>query len=87
MSPTDLRGNIGRNTFRKGRIWNVNAALLRSWKLSRNARIAFRVESVNLFNRPQFADPERNLSSKLFGRISNTLNVGRNFLFTLKLSF
>jgi hypothetical protein len=87
MNPTDLRGNIGRNTFRKSRIWNVNAALSRSWRLPRDARMAFRAESVNLFNRAQFADPERNLSSKLFGRISNTLNVGRSLLFTLMLSF
>ncbi len=87
MNPTDLRGNIGRNTFRKGGIRNVNAALAGSWKAYKESTITVRAESVNLFNTPQFADPERNLSSKLFGRISNTLNSGRSFLFTLKFSF
>lgn len=88
MEPTALRGNIGRNTFRKGKIANVNAALARTWVLRPGeASLTLRAESINLFNTPQFADPERNLSSKTFGRISNTLNMGRSFQFTLRLSF
>lgn len=87
MGPTALRGNIGRNTFRKGKIANLNAVMSRSWKLGARTGLTFGAESVNLFNTPQFADPERNLVSKLFGRISNTLNVGRTFQFTLRLSF
>ncbi len=87
MGPTALRGNIGRDTFRKGKIANVNAAIARSWKLGAQKSITFRAESVNLFNTPQFADPERNLVSKLFGRISNTLNVGRTLQFVLRVSF
>lgn len=87
MAPTDLRGNIGRNTFRKGKIANVNAAISRSWKLGSEKALTFRAESINLLNTPQFADPERNLSSKAFGRISNTLNDGRAFQFLLRFAF
>ena len=88
ISPTALRGNIGRNTFRKGKIANVNAALGRIWVLRQGeSSLTVRAESINLFNTPQFADPERNLSSKTFGRITNTLNMGRSFQFTLRLSF
>jgi hypothetical protein len=87
MSPTALRGNIGRNTFRKGGIANVNAALAGTWIFSAEKSLMFRAESVNLFNTPQFADPERNFVSKTFGKISNTLNVGRAFQFTLRFSF
>jgi len=87
MEPTDLRGNVGRNTFRKGKIANVNAALSRSWKLSSERNLTLRAEAVNLFNTPQFADPERNLASKAFARISNTLNDGRAFQFLLRFSF
>jgi hypothetical protein len=87
MVPTALRGNIGRNTFRKGKIANVNAVLSRSWNLGTEKDLTFRAESVNLFNTPQFADPERNLASKTFGRISNTLNLGRSVQFTMRLSF
>ena len=88
MAPTDLRGNIGRNTFRKGKIANLNAAISRSWKLGAEKALTFRVaESINLLNTPQFADPERNLSSKAFGRISNTLNEGRAFQLLLRFAF
>jgi hypothetical protein len=78
---------VGRNTFRKGKIANVNAALSRSWKLSSERSLTLRAEAVNLFNTPQFADPERNLASKAFARISNTLNDGRAFQFLLRFSF
>jgi hypothetical protein len=87
MSPGDLRGNIGRNTFRKGGIRNVNAVLDRAWRIAGETTLRFRAESVNLGNTPQFADPERNLTSKTFGLITNTLNEGRTFQFTLQFDF
>ena len=87
MAPTDLRGNIGRNTFHKGKIANLNASISRSWKFGAEKALTFRAESINLLNTPQFADPERNLSSKAFGRISNTLNDGRAFQFLLRFAF
>jgi len=87
MSSGSLRGNIGRNTFRRGKMTNVNAALSRSWQIGSEKTLTFRAESINLFNTPQFSMPEMNLVSKLFGRISNTVNSGRNFQFTLRFSF
>ena len=87
MAPTALRGNIGRNTFHKGKIANVNAAISRSWKIGSEKALTFRAESINFLNTPQFADPERNLSSKAFGRISNTLNDGRTLQFLLRFAF
>jgi len=87
MSPTAIRGNAGRDIFRKGKISNVNVALSRTWQIRSEKSLTFRAESINLFNTPQFADPERNFVSKLFGRISNTLNSGRSFQFTMRLSF
>lgn len=87
MEPTDPRGNVGRNTFRKGKIANVNTAVSRTWRLSAEKALTFRAEAINLLNTPQFADPERNLASSLFGRISNTLNDGRTFQFQLRFGF
>jgi hypothetical protein len=87
MSATETRGNVGRNTFRRGKMANVNASFSRSWKIRSEKVLVFQIESINLFNTPQFVEPERNLVSKLFGRISNTVNSGRNFQFTLKFSF
>jgi hypothetical protein len=87
ISPTDARGNLGFNTFRRGGIRNMNAALFRTWTLHSDWRTTFRAESVNFFNTPQFANPNPDLSSPAFGKITNTLNDGRSFQFTLQLQF
>ena len=87
ISPADARGNLGHNTFRRGKIANVNAALSRSWRLPREWTLQFRAEGVNVFNTPQFAEPNFNLVSPSFGRITNTLNNGRSFRFRLGLNF
>ena len=80
----DDRGNLGRNTFRKGGIFNWNAALQRNWKLPRDGSLQFRIESYNVTNTPQFDEPQRNLTSPAFGKITNTLNDGRVFQFGLR---
>ena len=87
LRPTDQRGNLGRNVFRKGPIRNVNASLARSWGLRRDLRMTFRAESVNLFNTPQFAEPGFELANPNFGAITNTLNEGRTFRFLLQIGW
>ena len=79
MRPTDPRGNLGRNTFRKGGIRNVNASLARTFALRGSAILRLRAESINLLNSPQFAEPGFELANPNFGQITNTLNEGRTF--------
>jgi hypothetical protein len=87
IQPTDPRGNLGRNTFRKDGISNVNAAATKSWTLRRELALSLRLESINLLNTPQFAAPGSELASSDFARITNTLNDGRTFRFLLRLRF
>jgi hypothetical protein len=87
IRPTDARGNLGRNVFRKAPIRNVNASLARTWAFRRDIRLSFRAESLNLFNTPQFAEPGFELANPNFGFITNTLNVGRNFRFLLQVGW
>lgn len=87
--PGENRGSIGKNSLRKARIANWNAALARQWLFGRTGRewrAQFRAEVYNLTNTPQFDEPQRNLSSPAFGKITNTLNDGRVFQLTLRLS-
>jgi hypothetical protein len=79
IAPTDLAGNLGRDTFRRGGYRNVNAALVRRWTLPHETSLALRAESINVLNTPQFAAPGTDLSSANFGQITNTLNDGRTF--------
>jgi hypothetical protein len=87
MQPTDARGNLGRNTFRRGGIANVNTSLARTFPIGGDRRVTFRAESINFFNTPQFAEPGTELSSPNFAQITNTLNEGRTFRMTLQFAF
>jgi hypothetical protein len=87
MNPYEVRGNLGSNTFRKGNIRNLNAAISKRWETAGTTTVTFRAESINLLNTPQFAEPGRELTSPNFGQITNTLNDGRMFRFVLQLGF
>jgi hypothetical protein len=86
VQPGELTGNLGNNTFRKDGIFNVNAALSRRFLLGADRALVFQVESLNFTNHPQFEEPGIDISGSNFGRITNTLNDGRAFRFTLRLS-
>lgn len=88
IHPGDLRGSLGRNTFRKATIANMNVALTKEWHMGtrREWSAQLRCEAFNLTNTPQFDEPQRNLSSPSFGRITNTLNDGRVLQLGLRLS-
>jgi hypothetical protein len=79
ITPGEYRGSVGRNTFRKAGIANWNAAVAKQWTFRgrREWSALLRCEAYNLTNTPQFDEPQRNLSSPSFGRITNTLNDGR----------
>ena len=87
IAPTDPGGNLGRNTFRKDQVWNVNFGVSRRFAVAGDHSILLRVESLNFFNHAQFAEPDLNLTSRTFAAITNTLNDGRSFKFTLRYTF
>jgi len=89
IKPGEPRGNLGRATFRKSAIRNLNLALSKYWHSGNGGRgtILLRAEAYNLTNSPQFDEPQRNLTSPAFGRITNTLNDGRIMQFRLQIGF
>ena len=88
LMPLDqVRGSLGRNTFRKGPIRNVNAALARTFAIQADHTLTLRAEAINLSNTPQFAGPGFSLANPNFGEITNTLNDGRTFRFGLTYGF
>jgi hypothetical protein len=87
IEPGTERGNLGVNAFRRGGIRNLNAAVARSWKVAGERVIALRAEAINLTNTPQFSEPNNDLTSPAFGKITNTLNDGRMLQFNLAIRF
>lgn len=82
-----VQGNLGRNVFRRAPVRNVNAGVSGRWTARGDIGIQVRVESINLTNTPQFAEPGFNLTDPNFGVITNTLNDGRAFRTQLSLTF
>lgn len=87
VRPGDLRGDLGRNTLRKAGIANLNAAVTKQWRWPGPSEraVLFRAEAYNMTNKAQFDEPQRNLSSPAFGKITNTLNDGRVMQLVLRL--
>ena len=86
--PPAGRGNLGWNTFRKDATANWNIAIGRNFRFSGGERsVDFRSEFINFFNTPQFDKPGTQLAVATFGKITNTVNKGRQVQFTLKLNF
>ena len=80
-------GNLGRNVFRKDGIFNVNMGLSRRFPLKGDVSLQLNVEGLNFLNHAQFEEPGLSLTESNFGQITNTLNDGRTFQFTLNLAF
>ena len=88
--PPGGRGNLGMSTFRKKGTNTTNLSLGRTFRLGadRLRTVLFRIESMNVFNRAQFDKPGTLLSSSAtFGKITNTVNKGRQVQLSLHLSF
>jgi hypothetical protein len=86
-NPTDPRGNLGNNVFRRAAYRNLNASVERRFVMPHERAVSLRAESINALNTPQFAEPVGDLSNPAFGKIINTLNDGRTFRFSLNFEF
>ena len=90
LRPGEPRGNLGRATFRKDGMDNLNLAVTKQWVLpSRTSerRLLLRAEAFNAPNHPQFDEPGRSLANPDFGHITNTLNDGRILQLSLRFVF
>ena len=80
-------GNAGRNTFFGPGIFNVDASLIRNFRLMREKTLQFRLEAFNVLNNPIWNDPNTTLTSPQYGTITSTrkpmreLQLGVKFVF------
>ncbi|MCU1311066.1 MAG: hypothetical protein JWO20_2191 [Candidatus Angelobacter sp.] len=71
-------GTSGRNAFRGPHFTNVDASLVKVFKITERQKVSFRAEAYNLFNHPNFggvtSTTNTNLNSpSTFGKFSSTL--------------
>jgi hypothetical protein len=60
-------GTLGRNTFIGPRYFNLDVALIKSFRVT-GSDIQLRLESFNVFNTVNLFNPVSDLSSPLFGK-------------------
>lgn len=66
-------GNAGRNILRGPGLANWDFSLTRTFRLTETKGLEFRAEMFNIFNRPNFDTPKRDLAAPSFGKIFNTV--------------
>ena len=83
-------GNSGAGIVRGPGQRNVDAALYKDFGLKwpkEGTNVQFRAEAFNLFNTPQFSNPDTSQSDGTFGQIESTSVAPRILQFALKLNF
>ena len=80
---------MGMNVFRKDGTSNWNFAIGKIFNIpgGRERTVLFRAEFLNLMNHPQFQKPGNALSNPTFGKITNTVNRGRQVQFSIRVNF
>jgi hypothetical protein len=72
--PTEFTfGDAGRNILRGPGLGTCDFSILRNFRLGEAAKVQFRAEIFNLFNRPNFDIPQNIVGQASFGQIFNTV--------------
>jgi Carboxypeptidase regulatory-like domain/TonB dependent receptor len=93
LPPTNTLGNLGRNTLTMPGRASVDFSLVKNFDIKEDAKLQFRFEAFNVFNRVNLGIPSRtvrNTSGVLnatAGRIDTTVGTPRQLQFALKLNF
>jgi hypothetical protein len=72
-APSGTQGNFGRNVLRGFGATQADVALQRQFHLTEKVGLRFRSEFFNIFNHPNFGNPNNNLTDPLFGHSTQTL--------------
>lgn len=86
LQPLGTWGNAGRNEFTGPGITNVDASIIRNFRI-RNDYLQFRLEAFNVLNNPIWADPNTTLTSPLYGTITSTRKPMRELQLGFKYVF
>ena len=80
-------GNVGRNTLYGPGRWNVDSSLFKDFFLTEKVKLQFRAEAFNLFNHPQFGQPNATIGTGPAGTITSTAGNPRQLQLALRLQF
>ena len=86
--PVGHYGSLGRNALRGPGAVNFDTSLFKDFSLTERQKVQFRAEFFNVFNHPQFSNPNAALNNlPLFGRTTGTVNTIEGFNSRRQLQF
>jgi hypothetical protein len=71
--PTGQQGDFGRNVLRGFGAWQADLALQRQFHVTEKVGFRFRAEFFNIFNHPNFGNPDNPLTDLWFGHSTQML--------------
>lgn len=80
LPPVGTRGDLPRNALRGFSARQIDFTIRRDFKFRENMGIQFRAEFFNIFNIPNFANPNSRIGNPQFGRATQMLARGLNDL-------
>ena len=80
-------GNLGRNTLYGPGRWNLDSSLFKDFLIKERLTVQFRAEAFNLFNHPQFGQPNATLGTGTVGTITSTVGNPRQLQLALRVQF
>jgi len=63
-------GNVGRNALVGPARWDMDAGIVRSFRVRESQNLQMRFEAFDVFNHPRFQNPQGSLKSSQFGQIT-----------------
>ena len=76
VPPLGRQGALGRNVLRGFPLHQTDFSLRRRFNLGERLSLLFRADVFNLFNHPNFADPNATLTAATFGQSTQTFGRG-----------
>ena len=80
-------GSLGLSSIYGPRFFNFDFSTLKRTRITENINVEFRAEIFNAFNTVNFDNPDTDINSPNFGRITNIVGRPRLMQFALRLNF
>ena len=80
-------GSLGLSSVIGPRFINVDFSTIKKTRITETMNVEFRAEIFNLFNNVNYANPELDVNSANFGRITSIVGRPRLMQFAIRLNF
>ncbi len=88
QAPQFAFGNLSRTISLRGPgVISTDMSIFKNIPIRERVKAQFRLESFNVFNTPEFANPGLSFGSGSFGKITSQTNLGREVQMALRFSF